>query len=268
MGKEKGGGGVKGAWELAKELNDEVQLKEAFQQDRIALSVVGALVMSMAISAILTEREALEAAGKPGSEYVIGVFVVAGAVSLSTSMLGMWIGSYQYLLINKTPPSLVWSTMAALRRKEGRKRTSSGTLDPGIRSSHLAIALNNPIVWVQVSLWALLVCALACVYLMHDNAIFFAVLAVFLANLLIMLYVAWNDRKQATDVLQFAVKANVINALKAAPALGGRRPQSLVSMSDSVAKPDNQSGLWGRARDEARRKRVRGQASSFTSSVL
>ena len=155
-------------WSLTSDKHTDEQFKQICKDDRAALSIVAALVMTVTMSNLLTDPSTLKQQRHGiGQSFFTGLFVLSNTVSCCSAILGLWVGSYQYLVMNKTPARLASKVAHALKLGWG-------------------LNIEIPIFWVMLSLYGLLVALLATVALLHTTSLLLAAtcLTVFTAVLL------------------------------------------------------------------------------------
>mmetsp|Transcript_30535 Transcript_30535/g.59593 ORF Transcript_30535/g.59593 Transcript_30535/m.59593 type:complete len:187 (+) Transcript_30535:34-594(+) len=143
---------VTSTWHLTQELNGREEFKTIYKDDRIALSVVSALIMTVAFGALLIAPDETKLKTSGAYTHAVYVYVLANTISGCASMLGLWVGSYQYLVMNKTPVNKALAVADALGDGWG--------------------PLDSPMFWTLVSLISLLVALGASVFMIHEMTIF------------------------------------------------------------------------------------------------
>ena len=89
-------------WKPVKELGTDAEFKEIYKQDRAALVVGAALLMSVSAPVIVFDPNVLEGSDNH-SKQAEAIMRIAALVSLCAAALGFWVGSYQFLMMNRAP---------------------------------------------------------------------------------------------------------------------------------------------------------------------
>ena len=142
------------AWCPTKERVTDEEFKEIYKQDRAALVVGAALIMTVAAPMILFDRNVLEA-GDNYSFEAEGIVRLASVVSLCTAAAGFWIGSYQFLMLNRSPAALAYDVA---------REISAGSV--------IWYFLMSPMWYVRYSILALLLAVLAAVEMLQSRWVF------------------------------------------------------------------------------------------------
>lgn len=125
---------------------DQRSVAEVFRNDRAALGVIAALIMTVNFGALQN--------GVPAGDHpalAAAVFVLTNAVGGTVALGCVWIGAYQYLKINMLPAEQIQEYVNGLRFHE------------------------EPVHWMTVAVVALPLSLMADLYLRYDGAVFIAV---------------------------------------------------------------------------------------------
>lgn len=142
-------------WEYVLKMNNgnKEQLKEAFKNDRTALGIFAALLMTVAFNAILLSPNEFDQSNQY-IEYFAHANVFLNFLSGICALISVLVGSLQFMLLNRYPADRSLAVIEAMTEDNG-----CGPLD-------------EPISWLWVSMLSMIAGATAGVYLMHGLPMF------------------------------------------------------------------------------------------------
>ena len=101
-------------------LESEEKLRESYGNDRIALSVVSALIMTASIAALAVSVDDFNAEnGDELNETLMRVYVAFHSISIGSSVSTIFTGTWQYLKLNMAPAAAIDEMIHAFQKYPG-----------------------------------------------------------------------------------------------------------------------------------------------------
>ena len=101
-------------------LESEDKLREAYGNDRVALSVVSALIMTASIAALAVSMDDFNAEnGEETNETLMYMYVTFHLISIGASVSTIFTGTWQYLKLNMAPSAAIDEIIRSFQKIPG-----------------------------------------------------------------------------------------------------------------------------------------------------